>query len=282
MAKFHIKKNGEPGRCFADILDCPRGGQEEHYASRAEAREAFEKKMGHGAMSVTRRSRKKNRPLERSASVYQVQTIGMVTPIYNMAKKQEWMKMETGVPMRNEGAAGTLTAFSEIVSEGKLHGNLDEQAAQLRDAYERKVDNDEIVDSYYPTNRISNEGYLFGVVPNVHQAVAHLEKDLQGGETHWTTRINPGDAVDNLKTFGPLLAMDMTKRENREYALARLKARGWELEEDKESESGEDWNSEVLGRAIQRTQLAVSRGVRFNGFGFRRSAFDYEVTLFDE
>lgn len=46
MAKYHIKDNGEPGRCTAFLRPCPLGASdEEHYASPEAAREAYEASM---------------------------------------------------------------------------------------------------------------------------------------------------------------------------------------------------------------------------------------------
>ena len=42
MSKYHVNpKTGNPGACNAEIR-CPFGGEEQHYASREEAREAYE------------------------------------------------------------------------------------------------------------------------------------------------------------------------------------------------------------------------------------------------
>lgn len=46
MAKYHITSKGEPGVCRATSRPCPLGGEEEHYGSKAEAQQAYEKKMG--------------------------------------------------------------------------------------------------------------------------------------------------------------------------------------------------------------------------------------------
>ena len=43
MAKYHLRENGEPGLCRASSKPCPLGaGPEEHYGTKAEARQAFE------------------------------------------------------------------------------------------------------------------------------------------------------------------------------------------------------------------------------------------------
>lgn len=41
MSKFHINTKGEPGRCSAEV-QCPFGGESDHYSSPERAREAFE------------------------------------------------------------------------------------------------------------------------------------------------------------------------------------------------------------------------------------------------
>lgn len=42
--KYHLKTNGEPGKCTASLRDCPRGGAADHYTTPEAAREAFESK----------------------------------------------------------------------------------------------------------------------------------------------------------------------------------------------------------------------------------------------
>lgn len=46
MAIYHIKKNGEPGRCRAFVGNCPFGGPDEHYLTKDDARRSFELKQG--------------------------------------------------------------------------------------------------------------------------------------------------------------------------------------------------------------------------------------------
>src|SRR5699024_349099 len=45
--KFHISKSGEPAKCDATYVQCPRGGAESHYASEEDARKAIELSMAH-------------------------------------------------------------------------------------------------------------------------------------------------------------------------------------------------------------------------------------------
>ena len=46
MARFHVNRKGEAGKCRAFTGNCPFGGDADHYRSPEEARAAFEKKMG--------------------------------------------------------------------------------------------------------------------------------------------------------------------------------------------------------------------------------------------
>lgn len=46
MAIYHIKKNGEPGRCKAFLRECPYGGPEDHYHTKTDALRSFELKQG--------------------------------------------------------------------------------------------------------------------------------------------------------------------------------------------------------------------------------------------
>lgn len=46
MAIYHIKENGEPGRCRAFVGNCPYGGPEDHYLSKADAARSFELRQG--------------------------------------------------------------------------------------------------------------------------------------------------------------------------------------------------------------------------------------------
>lgn len=43
--KYHVSADGNPHKCFASVRPCPLGGPEEHYASEADARQAFEASM---------------------------------------------------------------------------------------------------------------------------------------------------------------------------------------------------------------------------------------------
>lgn len=43
--KFHISISGEPAKCDATYVQCPRGGAESHYASEEDAQKAFELSM---------------------------------------------------------------------------------------------------------------------------------------------------------------------------------------------------------------------------------------------
>lgn len=45
MSRYHIKENGEPGRCLAKPGNCPLGNELEHYTTSNDARRAFEKVM---------------------------------------------------------------------------------------------------------------------------------------------------------------------------------------------------------------------------------------------
>lgn len=44
MAKYHINYMGEPGICRAQF-NCPFGGEQDHYGSKTEARDAYETHM---------------------------------------------------------------------------------------------------------------------------------------------------------------------------------------------------------------------------------------------
>lgn len=44
MTKYHVNSQGEPGACSAEI-QCPFGGDQQHYSSPANARQAFELSM---------------------------------------------------------------------------------------------------------------------------------------------------------------------------------------------------------------------------------------------
>lgn len=46
MAFYHVKKNGEPGRCKAFLRECPYGGPSDHYHTKADALRSFELKQG--------------------------------------------------------------------------------------------------------------------------------------------------------------------------------------------------------------------------------------------
>lgn len=46
MAIYHLKSNGEPGRCKAFVGNCPFGGPEDHYLSKQDAIKKFELSQG--------------------------------------------------------------------------------------------------------------------------------------------------------------------------------------------------------------------------------------------
>lgn len=51
MAKYHLSPTtGRPNKCYAEKRACPIGSSDEHYGSKEEAREAFERKMSADAV----------------------------------------------------------------------------------------------------------------------------------------------------------------------------------------------------------------------------------------
>lgn len=54
MTKFHVNKNGEAGLCSASLRSCPLGGEDKHFDSLTEARNAVEKELSevYGAGSL--------------------------------------------------------------------------------------------------------------------------------------------------------------------------------------------------------------------------------------
>lgn len=60
MAKYHINYKGEAGVCQAKAGGCPFGGDEDHFPSKAKAREAFEKV--HEAFEASHSRSKKDAP----------------------------------------------------------------------------------------------------------------------------------------------------------------------------------------------------------------------------
>lgn len=55
MAKFHITEAGDPAPCSATVRACPRGGEDKHFGSEAEAREAFAAEQGGSFAAPLRR-----------------------------------------------------------------------------------------------------------------------------------------------------------------------------------------------------------------------------------
>lgn len=52
MAKFHIRDNGEPGRCIAQPGHCKYGTEDEHHETTSDAREAYEKRQGGSSVAT--------------------------------------------------------------------------------------------------------------------------------------------------------------------------------------------------------------------------------------
>lgn len=46
MAIYHIREDGNPGRCKAVVHDCPYGGPADHYLDKNDARAAYELRQG--------------------------------------------------------------------------------------------------------------------------------------------------------------------------------------------------------------------------------------------
>lgn len=57
MAKYHITIKGEPGVCRASKNPCPLGGESEHYASKEEARNAYEARMADESSNTAKSQR---------------------------------------------------------------------------------------------------------------------------------------------------------------------------------------------------------------------------------
>lgn len=61
MTTFHIRDNGDPGRCVAQPGNCRFGSSDEHYTSIDEARNAFEEKAKSLQVPSSQKSKKRNR-----------------------------------------------------------------------------------------------------------------------------------------------------------------------------------------------------------------------------
>lgn len=56
MTKYHVNSQGEPGACSAEI-QCPFGGDQQHYSSPANARQAFELSMAGETIKTNKKSK---------------------------------------------------------------------------------------------------------------------------------------------------------------------------------------------------------------------------------
>jgi hypothetical protein len=92
MAKFHIRDNGEPGRCVAKSGNCKFGGDEEHHSTKEAAREAFEKKSSE-AQNVTFTKKR--------------------IPLTNIDEKLENLGLDSSVVSEEE-----KDFYSELIDEG--------------------------------------------------------------------------------------------------------------------------------------------------------------------
>lgn len=64
MKKFHINSNGDAGECHATVGNCPFGGDENHYVSVSDAREAFEMNMNDHVIPETLKEKKHSEELQ--------------------------------------------------------------------------------------------------------------------------------------------------------------------------------------------------------------------------
>lgn len=59
--KFHVRDNGEPGKCVALPGNCKYGSEEDHHSSKAEAREAYELKQRNSSVATLTKTIKKTK-----------------------------------------------------------------------------------------------------------------------------------------------------------------------------------------------------------------------------
>lgn len=64
MSKFHVNSKGEPGRCSAEKGHCPYGDAEHHYATKAEAQQAYEASMTPVPVALTKAQRLRSAHLD--------------------------------------------------------------------------------------------------------------------------------------------------------------------------------------------------------------------------
>lgn len=126
MAKFHIRDNGEPGRCVAEPGHCKYGAEEEHHGSPSDAREAYEQRQGGSSVATLTKTAKSTKSAATDRALEADLTYTGDTP--------DWMKDSI------KAAQQTFGSTPEIIDvidspEGKLAVVWEPNSLAKNDSY---------------------------------------------------------------------------------------------------------------------------------------------------
>lgn len=166
--KFHLKANGDPAPCTADIKACPRGGADDHFASADEARKAFETKHN------TFIDEKKPANIQEIKETITQQDIDEAYEIvFNDPKMSVW-----------SGPASWKTLMGD---KRQTQKNINEYDRLRKEV----IDNDpDLASSRDHYSRISAENNSYG---RAYKAGVKIPKDIESElEARWTSGIGMG------------------------------------------------------------------------------------------
>lgn len=121
MAKYHVNAEGNPGACKAKV-QCPFGGAEAHYASKDDARAAYEQAQANPKPKKTYPAFGEERSMEIARTIK-----GQVQPVTFMCLgASEFMAMDGGLRFRARilgfNAAGQRGGVKKMYVEVRLNG----------------------------------------------------------------------------------------------------------------------------------------------------------------
>lgn len=129
--KYHISPvTGNPNRCYASKKPCPVGGADEHYSSKEEAREAYEKSQSEGGQTVTKLKKTPAPSSDTQGKSASVTSIGGTTITPEMTEKYREVVtnsyISTTPPLNNsEKKILSDVAAGKTISDEKLDAMID-------------------------------------------------------------------------------------------------------------------------------------------------------------
>lgn len=131
MSKYHVNPAGEPGPCGANI-NCPFGGESEHYETKEAAREAYEKNMTTETLPAA--SKKSTiTDAEVSKAIYELISYGDDSYLYNEKAAENWAK-KTG--MKQEAFQAAIDQLKKEDAEA-LAAKEDQRVAKANNIIQK-------------------------------------------------------------------------------------------------------------------------------------------------